>query len=345
MAEFWRYGGTPNPVVDVAGWAKQFESWGWDGLAVGEDPGWAPDPYVYLSAAAAATSTLKLGSAVLAPIREPLVMANAMATLDALSHGRMTFGVGRGDGAVTTLGLRPLNLSAFELFLVQLRSYMKGEDVLLNGSVTNLKQLRATDLSYEEVRPVVDIAATGPRMIALASRLAESVTFAVGGDLARLEKCVSVAHAECKAAGRDLDTLGLGCYVSSAVVVNGDRAAARGLVSGAVLRHARLSAFDGKVLDGVSKQDETQIIHAFDVTRDREREMPKKADWSSSAFVTDEFIDRAAIIGEPAECAERFSRIIDLGIDRIVVCSRVPNTDPSEENAARLSQEVFPLLR
>lgn len=55
------------------------------------------DPFVALTAAAAVTSTLKLGTGIcLVPIRDPIITAKAVATLDHLSGGRLMFGVGAG---------------------------------------------------------------------------------------------------------------------------------------------------------------------------------------------------------------------------------------------------------
>ena len=55
------------------------------------------DPFVGLSFAAAATTTIKLGTAIcLVPEREPLVTAKAVATLDHYSKGRFLFGIGAG---------------------------------------------------------------------------------------------------------------------------------------------------------------------------------------------------------------------------------------------------------
>lgn len=55
------------------------------------------DPLVALGAAAAATTTLRLGTGVLlAAQREPIVTAKAVATLDHLSRGRAVLGVGVG---------------------------------------------------------------------------------------------------------------------------------------------------------------------------------------------------------------------------------------------------------
>ncbi|MFD1715843.1 TIGR03619 family F420-dependent LLM class oxidoreductase [Amnibacterium flavum] len=63
---------------------------------------WSPDsdwydPIVLLSMAASATSRVRLGTAVLiAPLRQPVVLAKQWATLDRLSGGRTALGIGVG---------------------------------------------------------------------------------------------------------------------------------------------------------------------------------------------------------------------------------------------------------
>jgi probable F420-dependent oxidoreductase len=56
-----------------------------------------PDPFALLAAAAAVTTTLKLGTGIcLVPERDPLLTAHQVATLDRLSGGRFLFGIGAG---------------------------------------------------------------------------------------------------------------------------------------------------------------------------------------------------------------------------------------------------------
>ncbi len=56
-----------------------------------------PDPLVWLSFLASATSTLRLGTGVLVlPQRNPVILAKELATLDYLSGGRLLFGIGSG---------------------------------------------------------------------------------------------------------------------------------------------------------------------------------------------------------------------------------------------------------
>jgi alkanesulfonate monooxygenase SsuD/methylene tetrahydromethanopterin reductase-like flavin-dependent oxidoreductase (luciferase family) len=56
-----------------------------------------PCPAIMLSAIAARTKTLRLGTAIVQlPLGHPLRIAEEIATLDVLSGGRVEFGVGRG---------------------------------------------------------------------------------------------------------------------------------------------------------------------------------------------------------------------------------------------------------
>ncbi len=56
-----------------------------------------PDPLVWLSYIASATTTLRLGTGILIlPERNPVVLAKELATLDRLSGGRLLFGIGVG---------------------------------------------------------------------------------------------------------------------------------------------------------------------------------------------------------------------------------------------------------
>src|SRR3712207_6439317 len=55
------------------------------------------DPFVALGAAAAVTTTLKLGTGIcLVMERDPIILAKQVASLDHLSNGRFLFGIGGG---------------------------------------------------------------------------------------------------------------------------------------------------------------------------------------------------------------------------------------------------------
>lgn len=90
---------TARASADVVGLARRAESLGYDGLWVGDSVLAKPrfEPLVTLGAVAAATDSVELGTAVYLPaLRHPVHVAHMTATLDQLSGGRLSLGVGVG---------------------------------------------------------------------------------------------------------------------------------------------------------------------------------------------------------------------------------------------------------
>lgn len=91
----------PHVLVDLA---REAERAGWDGWFLWDhvlvDPAWEmeiADPWVALGAVAASTERLRIGTMVTPlPRRRPVKLARETTTLDRLSNGRVTLGVGLG---------------------------------------------------------------------------------------------------------------------------------------------------------------------------------------------------------------------------------------------------------
>jgi 5,10-methylenetetrahydromethanopterin reductase len=353
--EFWRMGGTPVPSTEIGRFARQFEDWGWDGVAVGEAHGLLPDPYVVLGLAAAATTTLKVGTAVAVPLRAPLLAADAMATVHALSGGRAAFSLGRGDGAMKVLRRRPLRVREFEEYLRALQAYLHREDVESDGVVSTMSRLDDFDPSLALPPPPVNVAATGPRTIELAARWADGVSFSVGADVRRLRNAIELAHEACGAVGRDPDTLDFGCYLQVAVT-DGDETAAREAIRGLVVTHARFSGFEARPTGDVATAEHGRYRQAVEtmeavyhdprggVAR-TEGGRPGEIDFYPRDAGADDLIDQFAIAGTATYCAERLGEIVELGVGRIYIGTRAVGVDLDERNAERVGREVLPLLR
>lgn len=92
----------PRAVVRLA---RAAEASGWDGFSVwdnlGTEMGGAGEAFVTLAAVASATERLALiASVVILPRRRPQLVAQAAATLDRLSDGRLILGVGAGGDPI-----------------------------------------------------------------------------------------------------------------------------------------------------------------------------------------------------------------------------------------------------
>jgi probable F420-dependent oxidoreductase len=87
----------PQNAAEWLDTARRAEAAGFDTLLAADHPGACASPFVALAAAAAVTSTIRLGSYVSnAGVREPMLLASDVATLDLLSGGRALLGIGAG---------------------------------------------------------------------------------------------------------------------------------------------------------------------------------------------------------------------------------------------------------
>ncbi len=97
------FDGLADPVV-IAGLAGEAEAAGWDGFFVWDRLSWpepvrrVADPWITLAAVATATERLRIGPMV-TPVarRRPAKLVRETVTLDRLSGGRLTLGVGLGS--------------------------------------------------------------------------------------------------------------------------------------------------------------------------------------------------------------------------------------------------------
>jgi 5,10-methylenetetrahydromethanopterin reductase len=335
-AEFWRMGATPVPATAIGRLAREFEGSGWDGLALGEAHGILPDPYVLLGVAAQATTALKLGTSVAVPLRHPLLAADAMATVQALSGGRTRFVVGRGDGAMKVLQRGPMPVGEFEGYLRALQGFLRREEVEMGRAISSMSRLDDIDPSLALPRPEVSVAATGPRMIAAAARWADGIDFSVGADVERLRACIALAHEACEAAGRDPSSLALGCYLQIAVSEGDDGAAEA--VRGLIITHARFSGNFSSRAAAVMEQVLTAPRGGVERSPDGR---PGELDFYPKEALDEEEVMRFGIIGAAGECVERLQEIVDLGFRNIYIGTRSVGVDLDEENTLRIGREVL----
>jgi 5,10-methylenetetrahydromethanopterin reductase len=280
------------------------------------------------------------------------VAASAIATLDTLSGGRAMLGIGRGDSALANLGAAPASIPEFDLYLGALQSYLSGEGVPFALSqrwlgptrpVSEIPLGEAHDdsrLSWRQPgeRTVpVDVVATGPRMIALGAQRSTRVTLAVGADLDRLRWAREVARQGRLEAGLDPDDLSLGVALS--VVALDDVAAARARCAPSVASQARFSTMHGKPIGPVSDADR-QVLEAVSAAYDMRFHGGPGAQIRA---LTDDFIDRFAVVGPPGRCVERLQEIAALGFDRVTVYLSGDALEPDDDKAYQaLVESVIP---
>lgn len=348
--EIWTNGaGLPRAFVARA---RAAEEAGFDGITIVDSQNLSGDPYVALGMAAAETERIKLGTGVTNPwTRHPAVTASAIATVHAVSGGRAVLGIGRGDSALAHIGFAPAPVSVFEAYLRRLQGYLRGEEVPFEaqGNVESLHLANTPRTSKIEwlragrfPKVPVDVAATGPKVIRMAAVVADSLTFAVGADLKRLEWAMAQAREAREAAGLDPLAMPLGAYVN--VVAHEDPEVAKHLGEGGLSLFARFQAMHGQAVGPASEEERrvTEAVHdAYDMTRH------SRSGSAQAGVITPGFAREFGIFGPPAYCVERLREIIGLGLSRLVVVGGSRDADPAEASMAesRFVEEVLPGVR
>jgi probable F420-dependent oxidoreductase len=221
----------PMPALDSpATWRaelRRIEDLGFSTVAVSEHitGGWQMEPVVALTAAAEATSSLRLLTLVLCnEFRHPVMLHKSMAMLDVLSAGRVEIGLGAGwleedfrtagvhlDSAGTRIDRLAESLSVLKLLFAAEPANFEGQHYIVRG-------LDGLPKPVQRPRPPLLVGGGGPRMLKLAAQEADIVAIhprvmagALGpnaaADLsyARVEEKVRLVQKALSEAGRAID--------------------------------------------------------------------------------------------------------------------------------------------
>jgi 5,10-methylenetetrahydromethanopterin reductase len=310
--------------------AERAEAAGWDGITFTDSQNLVGDPYVAVALASRVTERLRFATGVTnAHTRHPAALANVAVTVQEESGGRFVLGIGRGDTALFHLGLEPMPVATFAARVTDVQTYLAGGTVDAGGHPSRLRWL---DRTHQPKVPL-DVAASGPRVIDLAARTAERVTFAVGADPDRLAWALDLARKAAADAGRDPASISFGAYVN--VGCHPDVDAARALIAGGVAAFAHFSAMPGSTGAGMVEADRA-VVAEVGRRYDSTRHLDNRADHTDP--LGPEFVDRFAVVGPPERCVERLGGLAALGIERFVVTGP---TFAADRAAARLAERLL----
>lgn len=188
----------------------------------------------------------------------------------------------------------------------------------------------------------VEVAASGPRVIAVAARTADRVMFTLGAEPDRIAWGIDLARQAMREAGLDPDTMTYGSYVSCAC--HPDINVARHLVQGGLTVHARFGVMHGKTSGPLSESQQAVMMNlrnAYDMRQHTQR------DSAQAAVLTPEFIDQFAAVGPPDQVIKKLQALQKLGLDKFILSGRWRSADTPESAEAKqlLETEVLPALR
>lgn len=164
-----------------------------------------PDPLIWLTYVAAVTERIKLGTGILIlPQRNPLVVAKEVATLDALSGGRVILGTGVGwlREEFEALGV-PFDDRGrrHDDYVAALRALWTGDKTTFSSTYTSFERCISRPVPVRGTVPIVIGGHTAPAA-RRAARIGDGF-FPGSGSIDELRASFTTLRDECAALGRD----------------------------------------------------------------------------------------------------------------------------------------------
>jgi probable F420-dependent oxidoreductase len=298
----FRFGVNVRTAGSAAEWAdkaRKVERLGYSVLLVPDHLTELLAPFPALTAAAAATTRLRIGTAVLNnDLRHPVLTAREAATLDVLSDGRLELGIGGGhmqsEYAQAGLAFEPGTTRVERLAeaLVIIKELFEGKPVSFSGRHYRISGHTIHPRPVQRPRPPVFVGGNAPRLLAVAAREADivgltGIAFRRGGSepdvsdfrAAAVDERVRLLR---EAAGARFERLELNALVQRVIVTDDRRKAAQELTA----RWPSLTADDLLASPYVLIGTIDQMVDDLRARRDR---------WGISYVMTHEpFIDALA---------------------------------------------------
>jgi 5,10-methylenetetrahydromethanopterin reductase len=300
-----------RPALEVLSGIKAAESMGAEIAFVAEDI-YCRDAFELTALAAKATTSIRLATGVVNPYtRHPVSLAMAAATLDELSNGRATLGLGSSSPALLSqqLGIpHGDSVAVMREAAEVIRSLLRGDTVRFEGSRFCLQEAK---LGLSPVQPQIPIyfAAMGPKMLRLDGMMADGVLLNVGASTSFVSWAVRHIHRGASDAGRDAAAVTVAAWLTVHVTDDheeGLRRAREWLATMlSVPRQGELllehGGFDSSILPAI-RQHVSGYPHAGDAS-------------AAARFVPPEVAKQMTLLGSPAEVRRRLTAYRAAGVD------------------------------
>lgn len=184
--------GFPDSVDEWRNLARKVEGLGYSVLLVPDHMGGQWSPLLACLAAADATSSLRVGTQVIAnDFRNPVVLAKEAATLDVLTSGRFELGIGVGHPASSPTGRSDYRQIGMEMdepgqrvsrlaeTLTILRSFFEATEPFdFEGRFYRAAEVQPFPRPVQSGGAPIMVAGAGPRMLKLAAERADIINIA-----------------------------------------------------------------------------------------------------------------------------------------------------------------------
>ena len=278
------------------------------------------DVYATMALAAKETSRIKLGTGVAVPTtRMAAVIAHSIATVAQLAPNRVELGLGNGNTARLTMGLRPVPLSTMKKEIRTIQALLNGEEVVhdFDGNPQLIKLLHPNSgfVNLKHHIPLT-LSAFGEKTLQFCGSECDS-HLSWNTSLEMLKHNRSIINNAAKNAGRSGKTVPTKAIIPLAILKKGEKANSERVLKSlgpfiTNLLHV-LCEWDDKLLpDSPAIKDYVSKYRAYENTLDPQRRhlllheghlLYTRKD--ESEYLVEEIAQVAAMIGEPDEIIEK----------------------------------------
>jgi probable F420-dependent oxidoreductase len=198
-------------VDETSAEAQLAEACGFDAIFFGEHhqdrDGFLPSPLIVATAMAARTTRLKVGtSVILLPLYHPIHVAEDVATLDIISHGRTILGVGLGyqPADFAMFGVpQSERVRRFEESVEIIRRCWSGERFSFAGTYYQFDAVQMSPPPFQQPAPPLWIGGWAPTAVQRAGRLGDAWVAGPSMPLEAMQRLTDQYRQAARAAGRE----------------------------------------------------------------------------------------------------------------------------------------------
>jgi 5,10-methylenetetrahydromethanopterin reductase len=211
--------GAQLPMNAIPDLARAAEAHGFDCAWGGEANN--KDPTVMLSAIAAVTTRLKVGSAIYHILgRTPATLALQAMGLDELSGGRFLLGIGSSNPTIAKWHGQSFDrpLSRIQEYIEITRAAMRGEKLNFEGKFFTAQNFKMAFKPSGRSIPIY-VAAFGPKMTRLAGRISDGVLINMANPT-EISRIAAEVKAGAQEAGKDPSKMEIICKIRCSIALN-----------------------------------------------------------------------------------------------------------------------------
>ncbi len=311
------------PLVKLAEQCGFDQAWFFDSQMI------YSDVYATMALAAKETSRIKLGTGVAVPTtRMAAVIAHSIATVAQIAPGRVELGLGNGNTARLTMGLRPVPLKTMQKEIRTIKALLNGEEVVhdFDGNPQLIKLLHPNNgfINLKHHIPIT-LSAFGEKTLQFCGRECDS-HLSWNTSLDMLKHNRTIINEAAQNAGRSKKIIPTKAIIPLAILRNGEKANSERVLKSigpfiTNLLHV-LCEWDDKLLpDSPAIKEHVARYRLYESSLDPKRRhlllheghlLYTRKD--ESEYLVEEIAQVAAMIGEPDQIIEKIKILESNGL-------------------------------